>query len=399
MSVQNNEDVNIVEQNNKRQMIDQSCDIVAKTLKVEATEDAVNKKRAIKRRNYVIMLCYVGKNYFGMQINRGSKTIEESLLTALLKADFITKEQFEDVREIKFQRAARTDKGVSAVRQIVSLKLPDHVNKEDINAHLPEDIKIFGIKRVTKSFNSKNKCDARTYRYVLPTFALAPENPNFLNMDEEEEIDEEKRLEQLSIIDGKAYNEFRLTPEKLDKLNETLKLLEGTHNFHNFTSKVRALDPRAKRYIIYFRCIETFVTNNMEFAVLEVKGQSFMLHQIRKMVSLVVGICRNIVTNDFVKDAFSTERVDIPISPGLGLSLHFVHYKYYNDKYGKDGFHEALDWSECDEEVERFYKEYILKHIVDAEIAKNVTLNWLVSFMTPKRFRIFIEPVVSCEYI
>ncbi|CAL7944338.1 unnamed protein product [Xylocopa violacea] len=360
MSVQNNEDVNIVEQNNKRQMIDQSCDIVAKTLKVEATEDAVNKKRAIKRRNY---------------------------------------EQFEDVREIKFQRAARTDKGVSAVRQIVSLKLPDHVNKEDINAHLPEDIKIFGIKRVTKSFNSKNKCDARTYRYVLPTFALAPENPNFLNMDEEEEIDEEKRLEQLSIIDGKAYNEFRLTPEKLDKLNETLKLLEGTHNFHNFTSKVRALDPRAKRYIIYFRCIETFVTNNMEFAVLEVKGQSFMLHQIRKMVSLVVGICRNIVTNDFVKDAFSTERVDIPISPGLGLSLHFVHYKYYNDKYGKDGFHEALDWSECDEEVERFYKEYILKHIVDAEIAKNVTLNWLVSFMTPKRFRIFIEPVVSCEYI
>ncbi|CAL7944340.1 unnamed protein product [Xylocopa violacea] len=311
----------------------------------------------------------------------------------------ITLEQFEDVREIKFQRAARTDKGVSAVRQIVSLKLPDHVNKEDINAHLPEDIKIFGIKRVTKSFNSKNKCDARTYRYVLPTFALAPENPNFLNMDEEEEIDEEKRLEQLSIIDGKAYNEFRLTPEKLDKLNETLKLLEGTHNFHNFTSKVRALDPRAKRYIIYFRCIETFVTNNMEFAVLEVKGQSFMLHQIRKMVSLVVGICRNIVTNDFVKDAFSTERVDIPISPGLGLSLHFVHYKYYNDKYGKDGFHEALDWSECDEEVERFYKEYILKHIVDAEIAKNVTLNWLVSFMTPKRFRIFIEPVVSCEYI
>lgn len=84
------------------------------------------------------------------------------------------------------------------------------------------------------------------------------------------------------------------------------------------------MDPRAKRYIIYFRCIETFVTNNTEFAVLEVKGQSFMLHQIRKMVSLVIGICRNIITNDIVKDVFSLERIDVPIAPGLGLSLHFV---------------------------------------------------------------------------
>ncbi|CAK9825451.1 Pseudouridylate synthase 1 homolog [Anthophora retusa] len=259
-----------------------------------------------------------------MQINRGTKTIEESLLSALLKANFITKEQFEDVREIKFQRAARTDKGVSAVRQIVSLKLPDNVNKEEINEHLPKDIRVFGIKRVTRSFNSKNKCDARTYRYILPTFALAPEDPDFLQTDSDEEIDEEKRLSQLSVINGKPYTEFRLTPEMFEKLNEILKLLEGTHNFHNFTSKTKPLDPRAKRYIIHFRCMEIFTANDMEFAVLEVKGQSFMLHQIRKMVSLVIGICRNIVTNDIVKDVFSLEKVGIPTAPGLGLSLHFV---------------------------------------------------------------------------
>lgn len=88
------------------------------------------------------------------------------------------------------------------------------------------------------------------------------------------------------------------------------------------------MDPRAKRYIVYFRCIETFIANNMEFVVLEVQGQSFMLHQIRKMVSLIIGICRNIITIDFVKDAFSLEKVDIPIAPGLGLSLHFVRYFY-----------------------------------------------------------------------
>ncbi|XP_017761974.1 PREDICTED: tRNA pseudouridine synthase A, mitochondrial-like [Eufriesea mexicana] len=332
------------------------------------------------------MLGYLGRNYFGMQINRGTKTIEESLLTALLKANFITNSQFEDVREIRFQRAARTDKGVSAVRQIVSLLLPINVNKEDVNEHLPQDIRVFDIKRVTKSFNSKTKCDARTYRYVLPTFTLAPEDLAFLQVDEDEEIDEEKRLEQLSMIAGKPYNEFRLSPEMLNKLHEILKLFEGTHNFHNFTSKVKPLDPRAKRYIIYFRCIETFIANNMEFAVLEVKGQSFMLHQIRKMVSLVIGICRNIVTSDIIKDAFSLEKIDIPLSPGLGLSLHFVHYEYYNKRFGEDGFHKTLDWKECNDEVEKFYKDHILQEIIDTEISNKVMLHWLASFLTSKRF-------------
>ncbi|CAK9825450.1 Pseudouridylate synthase 1 homolog [Anthophora retusa] len=360
MSVEVNsvkKDADNILQTNKRQMVDEDNEVAAKAQKVEATEDLIERKNSVKRRPFVIMLGYLGRNYFGMQINRGTKTIEESLLSALLKANFITKEQFEDVREIKFQRAARTDKGVSAVRQIVSLKLPDNVNKEEINEHLPKDIRVFGIKRVTRSFNSKNKCDARTYRYILPTFALAPEDPDFLQTDSDEEIDEEKRLSQLSVINGKPYTEFRLTPEMFEKLNEILKLLEGTHNFHNFTSKTKPLDPRAKRYIIHFRCMEIFTANDMEFAVLEVKGQSFMLHQIRKM----------------------------------------VHYGYYNERYGTDGFHETLDWKECDEEVEQFYKEYILKDIIDTEVSEKVMLNWLAT-ITPKRFA-YKEPVATAEYI
>jgi tRNA pseudouridine38-40 synthase len=51
------------------------------------------------------------------------KTIEEDLLAALLKASFITEEAFNTPQLIQFQRAARTDKGVSAARQVVSIKL------------------------------------------------------------------------------------------------------------------------------------------------------------------------------------------------------------------------------------------------------------------------------------
>jgi len=58
--------------------------------------------------------------------NPGMKTIEEELLTALLKANFITEEAFNTPQMIQFQRAARTDKGVSAVRQVVSIKLREY---------------------------------------------------------------------------------------------------------------------------------------------------------------------------------------------------------------------------------------------------------------------------------
>lgn len=102
----------------KRSMLDDGNKTEAKIQKTE-TETV----QRIKRKKHVILLGYLGKDYYGMQRNPGMKTIEEDLLTALLKADLITAEHFENMRLIHFQRAARTDKGVSAIRQIVSLKL------------------------------------------------------------------------------------------------------------------------------------------------------------------------------------------------------------------------------------------------------------------------------------
>lgn len=66
---------------------------------------------------------YCGQGYLGMQRNTGFKTIEEDLLTAMFKANLINEESFNQIQTLQFQRAARTDKGVSAVRQVVSLKL------------------------------------------------------------------------------------------------------------------------------------------------------------------------------------------------------------------------------------------------------------------------------------
>ncbi|XP_011141447.1 tRNA pseudouridine synthase A [Harpegnathos saltator] len=356
----------------KRPMLDNDDENGIKIQKTEA--ESVQR---IKRRNHVIMLGYLGKNYYGMQRNPGMKTIEEDLVNALLKANLITTEQFENLRTINFQRAARTDKGVSAVRQIVSLKLPENPDKTIINQFLPDVIRVFGIKRVTKGFNSKNQCDARTYRYIIPSFTFAMEDQSLLKMGEEVDINE--RIKQISTIDGEPYIDYRLSIESLNRLNSILKLFEGTHNFHNFTSKTKPLDPRARRYIINFHCVDTFVSKGIEFVVLEVKGQSFMLHQIRKMVATVIAVARNIIPEETINEAFKTVKMEIPIAPSLGLCLCHVHYDNYAKRYGTDGMHETLDWKECEEEVEKFQKEYILQYIIDTEISENTALNWIAT--------------------
>lgn len=280
------------------------------------------------------------------------KTIEEDLLTSLLKAGFITEEAFNTPQLVQFQRAARTDKGVSAARQVVSIKLPEDTKVESINNHLPPQIHVLAIKRTTKGFNSKSSCDARTYSYMLPTFAFTPPGVE-------------------------TIESYRITPEVMENVIATLQVFEGTHNFHNFTSRKKPLDPSANRYIMHFEAGEPFVSRGIEFFVLKVKGQSFMLHQIRKMVGLTIAVARGLTSLDTVQRAWKPERLDLPVAPGLGLVLEEVHYDRYNQRFGKDGIHEPLDWAEVEADVKAFKEKFIFPTIIESEIEEKSMLSWL----------------------
>ncbi|GFX47051.1 tRNA pseudouridine synthase A [Trichonephila clavipes] len=139
---------------------------------------AAETNRVRKPKKVVLLMSYLGKEFFGMQRNSNVSTVEEELFKALLKANIIIQAEFDYPKLVKFQRAARTDKGVSAVRQIVSLKLPVKEITDElpakVNNHLPPEIRIVGVRRVTQSFDAKIACDARTYSYMIPTFAFAP---------------------------------------------------------------------------------------------------------------------------------------------------------------------------------------------------------------------------------
>lgn len=112
--------------------------------------------------------------------NTTERTIEGDLFTAFVKAGAISKANANDPKKSGLVRCARTDKGVHAAGNVVSLKLqieePDIVEK--INSHLSAQIRVWGIQRTVGSFSCYQACDSRWYEYLIPSHAFLPPHPN-----------------------------------------------------------------------------------------------------------------------------------------------------------------------------------------------------------------------------
>ncbi|XP_036974143.1 tRNA pseudouridine synthase A [Acanthopagrus latus] len=330
----------------------------AKRIKAEG-EHAEDEKKYPKKK-VVLLMAYSGKGYYGMQRNPSAsqfRTIEDDLVAALIKSGCIPENHGKDMKKASFQRCARTDKGVSAAGQVVSLKvwmIEDIMEK--INEHLPPQIRVLGLKRVTQSFNSKNNCDGRTYSYMLPTMAFAPKD-----------------------TDPGNIAAFRLEPDTLKQLNHLFSLYKGTHNFHNFTSQKAPSDPSARRYIMEMSCGEPFICSNIEFAVITVQGQSFMMHQIRKMIGLVIAVMKGYAKEDVIGRSWGQEKVDVPKAPGLGLVLERVHFDRYNKRFGGDGLHERLEWESEEEAIQAFKEAHIYPTIVETEREEGSMVSWMAT--------------------
>ncbi|XP_062163901.1 uncharacterized protein LOC133870717 isoform X2 [Alnus glutinosa] len=358
------------------------------------------KKQRYKRRKVAILFAYCGVGYQGMQKNPGAKTIESDLEEALYLSGAVPEQDRNNPKRYDWARSARTDKGVSAVGQVVSGRFyidpPGLV--ERLNSNTSSQIRIFGYKRVTGSFSAKKFCDRRRYVYLIPVFALDPsshrdresvlaslgsgnelvkclqcsergrkvvgimgrrnlefkpassdsgissnsgdavhesnvkeENTVYLENDGNDKLKSES-TEEPKVVDDNRPSEIavetviaaqnELTDEKVngeeevakgsgfcygekerERFNRILKLYVGTHNFHNFTTRTKAEDPAAQRFIISFEANTTVTVEGIEFVKCEVVGQSFMLHQIRKMIGVAVAIMRNCAPEALIEKA------------------------------------------------------------------------------------------------
>lgn len=322
----------------------------------------------VKQAKYAMLLGYQGKKYFGMQLQKDLPTIESKLLEAMEKAGWITPAQRDKPFDFFFQRAARTDRAVSAARQMCGMQLPRDDAKYQaegagiLNDILPADIRVFGLRRTTNFFHPQKQCDYRTYSYTCPSFVFA--KPTEL-----------------------TNAAFRISPDTLAEVNDILSIYKGTHNFFNYTAKRAYDDMSSNRYIVSFECKEpflfrdTFRNEDVEFVQIVVKGQSFVLHQIRKMVGMVITVVRELHLKSAIQRSFEGQRMDIPMAPGLGLLLERTHYDSYDKKNSKT--HDSLtDWGEMiEKEVERTKFELITKDMLETELLTQGMLKWLADLV------------------
>ncbi|KAJ5084188.1 TRNA pseudouridine synthase, partial [Penicillium alfredii] len=426
-------------------------------------EEIDNEERRPKKKA-AVLLGYSGTGYSGMQLNVNRKTIEGDLFAAFVAAGAISKANAADPKKSSFVRCARTDKGVHAAGNVVSLKMivedPDIVQK--INEKLSPQIRVWGIELTSKSFSCYQLCDSRVYEYLMPSHCLLPPHPStylgrkivesaeqagetdaLAARQEEvagfwEEIDEkhikpilenvpedvrqviQKALywkenqeapegaEDASAVapepneqppteqstetsEGQpdqmdprqqlihdtiksikaAYNaakrNYRVPTSRITRLQECLNQYEGTKNFHNYTIQKTHRDPSSKRHIKSFNVNPTpIVINGTEWLSLKVHGQSFMMHQIRKMVAMAALVVRSGCPPARINETYGPDRIAIPKAPGLGLLLERPIFDGYNVKASSLG-REHIDFSKFSKEMDEFKQREIYDRIFREE--------------------------------
>ncbi|KIW24791.1 tRNA pseudouridine(38-40) synthase, variant [Cladophialophora immunda] len=491
---QRNED----EQAAKRQRIDHGKD----ELPIYATKFSDEVLAAEERRpkkKVAVLIGYAGTGYKGMQLAHDQKTIEGDLFQAFVAAGAISKANADDPKKSSFVRCARTDKGVHAAGNVISLKLiiEDEDIVKKINDNLTPQIRVWGYERTNNSFSAYQMVDSRIYEYLIPTHSFLPPHPSsFLGRNCEkwaekkgdvdgyrkrqeevlgywEKVDEEmikpilaeydeeirailekalwlkaegpedggadpssstavevepetskpeglqeaenkgaesqdktpvnsngeepsslaedstdqakpsrprildeamKRIRQAYIAAKRAY---RIPPERLDRIQKALNLFVGTRNYHNYTIQKTFKDPSAKRVIKSFLVNRTpILINGTEWLSMKVHGQSFMMHQIRKMVGMVALVVRCGCDPQRLVESMGPDRLSIPKAPSLGLLLERPVFESYN-KRAKDALaKEAIDFDKYRAEMDAFKQEQIYERMYRDEEKDNVFGNF-----------------------
>lgn len=310
------------------------------------------------KKKVAVLVGYAGKNYAGLQRNPGSKTIESELEAAIVRAGGISKENAGSFAKVGWANCARTDKGVSAAANVIALKAilcPNLLEK--INSELPSDIRVWGIYRVSKSFNPKNKVSYRKYSYIVPTYIFAPSAVNSKYSKE---------------------SEFKFDESTRENISEILQSFVGSNNYHNFTAKSGPTsydDASAIRIITSFECSAPFTIDDVQFVELTVVGQSFVMYQIRKMVGLTIALVRDGASRHIVNACFQKPRKRIPTAPAEFLFLRECLFDFYNKSCAPPN--EPLDWGSVRGKIDNFVQTVITPNIFNACKADRVFEKWV----------------------
>jgi len=362
---------------------------------VAAVEEEDDQKEKLPKRKVALLLQFLGTNYCGMQINEGKRTIQAEIELAIYKAGLLAATNFGFPKKYSWSNSARTDKGVHSCAQVCSVKIMfpsedfDKV-REMINAQLPDDIAVADMLKVPRSFCARTQRDKVRYQYMLPSFALQS-SEQLRDIYESvlvgglggkvtgRSVKDPFTSEEIKALQA-TFRGYRATEDNVNQLKAALEVYKGTHKFHNYTSGKKFDDASAARYILSFTVKDRVVDKHgMEWIPTLVVGQSFLLHQIRKMMSMAMDAARGASSVDIMKSSFSDSYLNVNTAPAQGLFLEMSYFDNFNRRPNAG---DQLDWH-SDENApatlrwKNFKEEKIMTHIMDEEESQGNFVSYL----------------------
>lgn len=391
-----------------------------------ATEPAAEEK--VPKRKLAALIGFLGSKYSGFQVNPAKRTLQAEIELALFRSGILSATNFGHPSKCGWSNSARTDKGVHAASQVCSFKgemicWNDQISQDEqlekmrliVNSNLPSDIQVLDIKRTTRSFCSRTARDKVRYQYMVPSFLLMPPDEvkrafvdvkveEFDRNDPEKNLNDVVKLEMLQNTRG-FLADYRVSNEQVENLRKSLAIFEGTKSFHNYTRKLSSSDASTSRFIMKFASLDPVImpglTNedgskspDSQWVPVQITGQSFLLNQIRKMVSAAVDLARGAVTHEQIEQSFSRQNLmKVDVAPAQGLFLDRSSFEMYNEHKVKNAAknggesvdRDTLDWFEAEgkelspavKRTENLKNDTIIPHIVKEETEEGNFVKYL----------------------
>ncbi|KZV86986.1 pseudouridine synthase [Exidia glandulosa HHB12029] len=333
------------------------------------------------KRKCAVLIGYSGKGFNGMQYHppeAGVTTVEGTLFEALFKAGAVSADNSDDPFKIGFQRAARTDSGVHALGNVISAFLIMRPNMvEAINAHLPPSVRVWDVIRVQNGFNAHTLCESRYYSYTFPTYLLRPPAVGTFMHAHMNGLPPPTAAPSLYSLDGDMERlEYRASDDVLENLRALIPAYIGRRQFHNFTPDMLPGESMsAYRKMFRITLGDPFVRGGVEWARVTIFGQSFMMHQIRKMMGTLLVAARTgtpLAALRALMDRRAPGRTHTPRAPAQGLILDHPVFEGYNQKLLNEPHPNATTTAEVvfnqvRDKMETLYEEWVWPDLMEAE--------------------------------
>ncbi|GMR35568.1 hypothetical protein PMAYCL1PPCAC_05763, partial [Pristionchus mayeri] len=303
-------------------------DVTKKAKQLRPFDFAAHPKRKIALRFF-----YYGWKFDGLVQQKDTEnTVEKHLMDALLKTRLI-----ENPEECDLSRCGRTDKGVSAFKQVAALVVrsstvdeqsfwPEETSEETkqaykeaddlpylrmLNGVLPPSIRVTAWAKVPLSFSARHACSSRIYKYALPR----------ANYD-------------------------------LQKLRAAASLLEGRHDFRNFCQidmNAARVEMSYEREIVQVTVEEirpSCPSSRYDLLELTVVGTGFLWHQIRFIVGVLHEIGQGREQPELI-----TRLLDVSATPRRPVYQMAVDSPLclFDCKFEREG--QAVQWRRAEEKV------------------------------------------------